>query len=55
MTSLDLVFWSEMVTGREGVGCVSLCSPGWPGTYCVDQAGLKLTENCLLLLLQSWD
>ena len=29
---------------------VSLSSPGRPKTPCVDQASLKLTENCLLLL-----
>jgi len=29
---------------------VSLCSPGWPGTHYVDQAGLKLSEMCLPLL-----
>jgi hypothetical protein len=28
---------------------VSLCSPGWPGTCFVDQAGLELTEICLPL------
>jgi hypothetical protein len=28
---------------------VSLCSPGCPGTCSVDQAGLELTEICLLL------
>lgn len=27
---------------------VSLCNPGLPGTCYVDQAGLKLTETCLL-------
>lgn len=25
---------------------VSLCTPGWPGTYSVSQAGLKLTVSC---------
>lgn len=25
---------------------VSLCSPSWPGTHYLDQASLKLTENC---------
>ena len=42
--------------GREGVAFhdrVSLCSPGSPGTHCVDQAGLELTV--ILLLLQCWD
>lgn len=26
---------------------VSLCSPGCCGTYCIDQADLKLTKICL--------
>jgi hypothetical protein len=26
---------------------VSLCSPGWPGTHSVDQAGLELKSTCL--------
>lgn len=38
--SLVSVFWSEI----EGRGCVSLCSPRWPGTYYVDQAGLPLRD-----------
>ena len=34
---------------------VSLCSPGCPGTWFVDQAGLKLTDNDLpLFLLHQW-
>ena len=29
---------------------VSLCSPGWPGSHCIDQAGLKLKRSdCLCL------
>jgi hypothetical protein len=34
---------------------VSLCSPGCPGTCSVDQAGLELTEICLLLPSKCWD
>jgi hypothetical protein len=33
---------------------VSLCSPGWPETHYVDQAGLKLTEIHLALPLECW-
>jgi hypothetical protein len=36
-------------------GRVSLGSPGCPGTHCVDQAGFKLTDICLLLSPQCWD
>jgi hypothetical protein len=28
---------------------VSLCSPGYPGTHSVDQAGLELKKLCLPL------
>jgi hypothetical protein len=28
---------------------VSWCNPGWPGTYCIDQDGLKLTDTLLPL------
>jgi hypothetical protein len=31
------------------------CSPGCPGTHFENQAGLKLTEICLLLLSTCWD
>lgn len=27
---------------------ISLYSTGWPGTYCVEQAGLQLTDLLLL-------
>ena len=32
-----------------------LCSHGWPATHYVDQAGLRLTEICLLLPPECWD
>lgn len=31
------------------------CSPGWPGTRYIDQAGLKQAEMCLPLSLECWD
>ena len=34
---------------------VSLYSPGCPGIHCIDQAGLKLIEICLLLPSECWD
>lgn len=34
---------------------VSLCSPGCPGSFCVDQAGLKLTGLPLLLSPEFWN
>ena len=35
---------------------VSLCnSPESPGTHFVDQAGIDLTEICLLLLSEFWE
>jgi hypothetical protein len=34
---------------------VSLCSPGCPGTHCVEQAGLELIEMQLLLPPEHWD
>jgi hypothetical protein len=36
-------------------GRASLCNIGCPGTYYVDQAGLKLTEIPLPLTLECWE
>jgi hypothetical protein len=33
----------------------SLCSPGYPETCYVDQAGFKLTEICLSVPPERWD
>jgi hypothetical protein len=38
--SSPLSHWKTFVGGYQDR--VSLCSPGWPGTHFVDQAGLKL-------------
>lgn len=34
---------------------VSRCSPGWPGTFEVDQAGVEITEICLSLPPKCWE
>lgn len=34
---------------------VLLHSPGCPGTHCVDQANLELSEICLILPPECWD
>jgi hypothetical protein len=39
-----LFFFFPSNVFRDGI---SLCSSGYPSTYSVDQAGLKLTEICL--------
>lgn len=33
---------------------VCLCSSGWPGSFCVDQAALELTEISLSLPPKCW-
>lgn len=45
---------SAFCRGWEGYR-VSLYSPVCPGTRYVDQAGLKLTEFCLLLAAECWE
>lgn len=39
----------------RGLKQVILCSPGCCGTPYIDQAGLRLTEFCLLPLPELWD
>jgi hypothetical protein len=44
--------WAILFGGREigGGDRFSLCSPGWPGTYYVDQAGLKFSDSLVSVL-----
>jgi hypothetical protein len=46
---LPLVFVAIIVVVVFVLYMVSLCSPGWPGTHNVDQAGLQFTEILLPL------
>ena len=36
-------------------GRISDCSPDWPGTHYVSQAGMELTEILLSLHSECWD
>lgn len=41
--------------GKELGDKGSLCISSWPGTHCIEHAGLEFVDICQPLLLENWD